>query len=574
MRLEVRENALHLSDCQNESVKNIIRVLGGEKNKLPSNYVMPITLDAIQYFERMPDCTVDPSVIAYLDDIRARLEIAKTPGGIDYPFRDPPPFDHQKITFWFSTHLNVTTDLLATGLGKTRCALDIACYRHMKDGVNRVLIVAPMSIHKQWYEEIIRFTTVPNLEGTPEQFDNHPYIRVIRGSKSKRLRLLSAPLEEGKLTLFIIHYEALRVLKKELIDLDFEMVIADEATQIKNHQAKQAKAAKKIGAKAKYKLELTGTPIWNRPVDIFSQYQFLDPFWFGNSFMVFKNTFLMSGSGPGQAVGYKNLDEMTRRLYSIGIRFKKEDCLKDLPQRIYEPRRVEMTAEQKKLYEQAKEEFVVFIEDAQKQGLPRAIVIQNALVRLLKLQQICCGHAMDENRQLVEIPTNKPKEVLGILDEIMGEPDKKVIIWCRFVHDIVTLYSALADKYKCAKYYGGMKQEEKDAVMDEFRGKRKPDQSWELGPTQILIAQIRTGGVGLDLWMSDTAIFYSVEWSLGVREQAEGRNFRKGSEIHQSVTYFDIVCENSIEERILAELKSKKELSDLIMEAKDLKKLL
>ena len=110
--------------------------------------------------------------------------------------------------------------------------------------------------------------------------------------------------------------------------------------------------------------------------------------------------------------------------------------------------------------------------------------------------------------------------------------------------------------------------------MDEFRGKRKPDQSWELGPTQILIAQIRTGGVGLDLWMSDTAIFYSVEWSLGVREQAEGRNFRKGSEIHQSVTYFDIVCENSIEERILAELKSKKELSDLIMEAKDLKKLL
>jgi len=564
MRLELREKVLHLDGCQDDSVRNVVHILKGEKNKVPGNYAIPLTLDAIQYFQKHPDCQIEASIPAFLDSLRIKLDGARTPGTIDYQWKpdQPPPFDHQRTSFWFGTWLDQAILLLATGLGKTRTAIDIICYRFAKNGVRKALVVAPMSIHLQWADEIRHFATVPNID-----------IRIVRGSKPKRIKILQDPVEEGRLTIYLIHYEGVRVLRDDLRKVGFDMVVADESTQIKNHKAKQSKHLKKICSNIRYRIALTGTPIWNKPVDIFSQYQFLDTFWFGYSFLIFKNTFLMASDAPGGAIGYKNLDEMTRRLYSIGIRYKKEDCLKDLPPRNYQTRRVEMTAEQKKLYDEARKEFVVFIEDAQKQGLPRAIVIQNALVRLLKLQQICCGHAMDENRELVEIPTNKGKEIEGILDEIMGEPDKKVIIWCRFIHDIISLYNLLSQKYKCTKFFGSMGQEAKDAALLDFRGRRREDNTWEVGPSQIFIAQIRTGGVGLDLWMSDTAIFYSVEWSLGVREQAEGRNFRKGSERHQSVTYFDVICEDSIEEKILDALKAKKELADLIMEAKDLKKL-
>jgi len=571
MRLELSQGKLYLRDCDDDSIAAFAHIFGGARERGTRNYLLPLTLDAIQYFQKdVPSCDIAPEIPQFLERLDQVLKKARTFGELDYKFKEgvPPPFDHQKESMWFASVLDQAMGLLDTGCGKTRLAVDAMCYRHLKSAVDRVLVVAPNSIHKQWVNEIERFATVPNLD-----------IRVIRGTKPQRLRILNQPMEPGRLTIVLVHYEALRVLRQELKALDCQMTICDETTVFKNHKSKIAKSLKKITEDCTFKLGLTGTPIWNRPRDIYSQYQWIDPFWFGVSFVIFKNSFLVYddeaiGAGANKMTAYKNLEEMSRRLYSIGIRYKKEECIKGLPPQVFETRRVEMTPEQKKLYAQAKEEFIIFIEQAEQQGLPRAVVIQNALVRMLRLQQICCGHTTDENGDTIYIPTNKPKEVEFVLDEMMGEPDRKVVIWCRFIPDLLLLYKTLSPLYRCAKFYGGMKPEAKDAVLTEFCGKRRPDDSWELGPTQVLIAQTRTGGVGLDLWQASVNLFYSSEWSWGLRKQDQDRTFRNGSQIHKSITYFDIIGADSIEERILDVLRSKKELSDVIMEVKDLKTLL
>jgi SNF2 family DNA or RNA helicase len=573
MRLSLQDNSLLLTDCFDKQVRTYIKVLRGKKNgKFPKDWNLPVTLDAIQYLDREASCDIDPSVHAFVKEIEFNVERAKLPEeDLRYQFHpnEPPPFPHQRVSFWFCTHLDHNIALLGTGLGKTRLAIDVLCYRHLNDDVNLVLIVAPSSIHTQWKREIERFSTVENIE-----------LRRIEGrTKNQRLKIIQKPIEEGRLTILLSHYEAVRIreIEKALKKLKPQMAITDESTFIKNHKAKQTKSVTRITRSCKFRMALTGTPIWNRPQDIFGQYWYLDPFWFGDSYMIFKHRFLLYGEGWEEktVVGYQNTEEMSRRIYSIGIRFRKEDCLKDLPPRTYHRRVIEMTNEQRKLYNEAEKEFIVFIEKADEQDMPRAMVIQNALVRLLRLQQICCGHTSDQNKQTVILPTDKLKEVDIILDEIMGEKERKIVIWCRFVQDILLLYDLLSPKYPCSKFYGtGMDVDLREKELRAFQGEYDTTaRKWIHGPNQIFIAQIKTGGVGLDLWMADTAIFYSLDWSLGVREQAEGRNFRKGSEVHQAVTYFDIVCQGSIEERILAVLQEKKELADLIMQAKSVKEL-
>lgn len=151
--------------------------------------------------------------------------------------------------------------------------------------VDRVLIVAPLSILGVWEEEF-------------EKFADFPYtLTVLKGTVAKKKKQLEELSGEG-LQVVVVNYESAWRLEKELLAYNADLVIADEAHKLKENRSKQSQGMHHIGDKARYKLLLTGTVITNKELDVFSQYRFLNPQIFGTSFYAFRNQYFdMGGYG-------------------------------------------------------------------------------------------------------------------------------------------------------------------------------------------------------------------------------------------------------------------------------------
>lgn len=186
------------------------------------------------------------------------------------------------------------------GCGKTLTAIAVAGAAYEMGAIEKVLIVAPTSVCSVW----------------PKEFDDYATfkykVNVMLGDKQQRLKELAAlrafPFKALKVA--VINYESAwrDGIINALMDWKPDMVIADESQRIKTHDAQQSKAMHKLGDIAKYKLILSGTPVQNNAIDIFSQYRFLDPTVFGSSFYAFRGRYaIMGGFNNKQIVGYKDL---------------------------------------------------------------------------------------------------------------------------------------------------------------------------------------------------------------------------------------------------------------------------
>ena len=174
-----------------------------------------------------------------------------------------------------------------------------------------------------------------------------------RGSGLRELEALKAfPFKALKVA--VINYESTwrEGIIEALMDWKPDMVIADESQRIKTHDAQQSKAMHRLGDVAKYKLILSGTPVQNNAIDIFSQYRFLDPTVFGMNYYAFRGRYaIMGGFSNRQIVGYKDLDELIRKEHSIAYRVTKEEAL-DLPEQTFITRNIRMDTKDKNLYDQ------------------------------------------------------------------------------------------------------------------------------------------------------------------------------------------------------------------------------
>ena len=197
----------------------------------------------------------------------------------------------------------------------------------------------------------------------------------------------------------------------------------------------------------------TGSPVTKSPLDLFSQCEFLGPDCLNfHSFYAFQARYavLVERRMPThtfkQIVGYRHLDELQKKLNRFAFRVTKEECL-DLPDKVFVRREIELTAEQKKYYEQMKLMALAMLEDGS------MMTTNNALTQIMRLQQICCGHVkLDDGRQ-EDIPNNRVKELLEQIEELDG----KVIIWANYRRDIENIKLALQEKYgmtSVATYFG------------------------------------------------------------------------------------------------------------------------
>tara|TARA_R100001126_G_scaffold97191_1_gene70300 strand:- start:64 stop:1080 length:1017 start_codon:yes stop_codon:yes gene_type:complete len=327
----------------------------------------------------------------------------------------------------------------------------------------------------------------------------------------------------------------------------------DESTTIKNPTAKRTKNIVALGKHAQYKRILTGSPVTKSPLDLFKQCEFLDPWLLEHeSYYSFRTRYaIMKKVNFGIRaveipVGYKNLGELSEKLKGFSERVLKDKCL-DLPKTTFMKRFVQLTPDQFKVYEQMKKEALAIMNG-------KMITTANALTQLMRLQQITCGHFKADDGTTQEIKSNRMDELINVLNELEG----KVIIWSHWQSDVKQIIKAIVKEFddpNCfVDYYGLTPQDERQQNIKRFQ---------EDDTCRFFIGTPQTGGYGITLTAASNMIYYSNGYDLEKRQQSEARIDRIGQT--KPMTYIDIICEDTVDERIVKALRKKINIASQVM---------
>ena len=277
-----------------------------------------------------------------------------------------------------------------------------------------------------------KFITANSLVHLKDTEVNSGQISLITGHKQKKQYTLSS-LSGQTLQIAVINYESTWRLEKELKDWNPDLIICDEGHKIKTHNISASKTMHRLGAKAKYRLLLTGTVITNKALDVFSQYKFLNPNVFGNSFYVFRNKYFdMMGYGNYTPVLKENMKrELMNNIHSIAFRATKAECL-DLPETVDIVRHVMLETKAMKIYKD-------LVEDSYAELSNGEISATNVLTKLLRLSQLTGGFiGNDDSCNIEQISTAKLSVLEDIIDSMLEE-NKKLVVIARFVPELKLL---------------------------------------------------------------------------------------------------------------------------------------
>ena len=424
--------------------------------------------------------------------------------------------------------------LMEMGTGKTLTTIAIIGRLAAAGLVRRVLIVAPLSIVGVWREEFAKFAAFP--------YD----LAILEGTLQKKQAALHA-LHAAALQVAVLNYESAWRMEKELLAWDADLVVADEAHKIKTHSTNASKALHHIGAKARYKLLLTGTVITNKALDVFSQYKFLNPSIFGNSFYGFRNRYFdMTGYGNYTPVLKKHMEPgLTQRLHSVAYRATKAECL-DLPETVDIIRSVTLEATAARLYRDLARDSYAEIGKGE-------VTAPNVLTRLLRLSQLTGGYLGNDEGRLEAVSHAKLDMLEDFIDSAASE-NKKLVVIARFIPEINAICKLLDKKqipHACIT--GNVK--DRDEQVQRFQN--DPD-------TKVFVGQIATAGLGITLTAASTMVFYSVDYSMSNFEQAKARIHRVGQS--QKCTYLYLVASGTVDEKVLKALQEKADLARALMD--------
>jgi SNF2 family DNA or RNA helicase len=506
---------------------------------------------------------VDIDISTPVDLVRLRAE---TPDirVTDFEFKTP-PLKHQAVTFEWGRRLPSCAILSEQGTGKSKSLLDILAWRvaHESEPL-RPLILCPNSLVYSWEDQIKQhsdFEFVP-ITGTPRW--RREGINAARKQKDKRL-------------LFVANYEAAVAEGKNILSVPWGFVGCDESTAIKTHRRKRTDISVALGKNARFRYILTGTPMPQSPLDIWGQYLFLDKTIFGENHFAFKEHYSVlelrrfgpPGTRPVRVItGYRNIDELKKKVYSIGIRYEKSECL-DLPPKVYEVRTCELDPGQQTRYRAMRQDSII------EEGDWR-VKADNALARVTRLLQICSGFIrmeelhdpiIERDGRIYTSPTfgfqkrtsrygvfkTNPKLNLleNLLTDILGNENKKVIIFSHYLKDLALIGDMLRRcKWHFRAIHGGIKNEDRQVVIENFR---------DTSGMRVLLAQTNCASHGLNLQFCSTIIYYSRSYENETRMQSEDRIHRKGQD--ESCTIYDIVVEKTMDQAVFHALREGIDLS-------------
>lgn len=461
----------------------------------------------------------------------------------DLPPLKTRPYAHQLQAYQLGITIPQAALLMEQGTGKTLAAIGIAGHRFQRGQVKRLLIVAPLSVLGEWKRQF------------QEHADFPVRIEVLTGSLDQRKQLLRGWVDTpDSLEIILLNYEATWRMDEEIQGWKPDMIIADESQRIKNSQAKQSKALAAWSKLSPFRLILTGTPLAQGPLDFFAQYRFLNPDIFGKSFYRFRSRYAhMGGYGGYQILGYRNLEELAAKAHSIAYRVTKEEAL-DLPETVDQNLFAELEPQARKLYEEMKRKALLSFGDEH-------ITAPIVLTKMLRLQQITGGFLPGEDSTHI-VSQAKLNVLKEALEDLLANPERKVVIFARFIPEVMQISNYLTSVgIPHCRLVGGVPGPQRQTMIEEFQ--KDPE-------VRIFLSQIATGGLGITLTAADTAIFYSLDFSLANYEQAKARIHRIGQ--GRKVTYIHILAENTLDAEIVTRLTQKQDVAKMVVD--DLKNIL
>ena len=395
--------------------------------------------------------------------------------------------------------------------------------------------MAPLSILGVWADEFSRFAGYGY------------FLAVLEGSGAKKLDTLRH-MTGAALQVVVVNYESAWRMEKELATWDADLIIADEGHKIKTHNISASKAMHRLGARARYRLLLTGTVITNKAIDVFSQYKFLNPAIYGASFYAFRNRYFdMVGYGNHTPVLKKSMEpELSAKLHSIAYRATKAECL-DLPETTDVIRQVELEPAAMRVYRQLVKESFAELSSGD-------VTATNVLTRLLRLSQLTGGFiGNDESAAVEQLSCAKLAALEDILDGAQAE-GKKLVVIARFLPEIRAICKLL-DKH-------GLQY---SLITGEVKNRDEQVSQFQTDPeVSVFVGQIATAGLGITLTAASTMVFYSEDYSMSNFEQTKARIHRVGQ--HDPCTYIFLVAKGTVDEKVLKALQGKADLARALVD--------
>ncbi|HEY9789866.1 MAG TPA: SNF2-related protein [Candidatus Obscuribacterales bacterium] len=421
------------------------------------------------------------------------------------------------------------------GLGKTIQALALLLFHHKNHKDRKPsLVVAPTSVVYNWLSEAEKFAP---------QLNTALYLGRERSELLNKLKK-----DKGKPDVVFTTYGIIRRDYETLKDVQFDYVILDEAQNIKNPESVGAVACKSL--KALHRLALSGTPVENRLKELWSIFDFLMPDFLG-TLREFNETF----ERPIEAGVIDAGTKLRKIVHPFILRRLKSQVEKELPERTDIINVCEMEEEQRSLYLDVLDECrqKVFGEIASR-GIGRSQI--SVLAALLRLRQVCCDPRLLKNREGDVPASSKLIALMEMLEDVI-ESGHKILVFSQFV-EMLTLIRAELDKspYKYEYIDGQTPAKDRLDKVNHFNETSEKE-------LPIFLISLKAGGTGLNLTGADYVIHYDPWWNPAVENQATDRAHRIGQTRH--VFNYKLITRGTVEEKILALQKKKKELADLII---------
>lgn len=494
---------------------------------------MPLTpYSAKMIVESYPDAYIPQEIkeLAHAVSEVPALRIAANDPALPEPDSPFPWWDHQRQAFWFFMNLyragfkgaGLFSEL---GTGKSKVAVGVADALNAKLG----LIVGPKSSRLVWHD----------------QFRTHscrdcqiilPDMGVSIRERHRRVLVRLSQADPDQPIFIVMNYDAVwrPPFGPWAMEQNWDIIIADELHRIKDPKSKTSIFMSQLADRADFRLGLTGTPLHNRPKDIWAQYRFLDPGVYGFDYREFERRY---SSITGDESANSDLEaEFAGKLYSISFRAKGD--LK-LPPTTKQVVRGELE-ESRKAYTK--------LETAVRMGIRSGeITIHNALTRLIRLQQATSGYVHDDDHILHVLGREKER----MFDDFMQDFPKNepLLVFAQFHYDLDNIE-------RIAKQYG-LKYAEYSGVRDEV-------QDWRHGRADVLGVQIRAGAESVDLTRARHCVYYSLGLSWGDYRQSLKRIHRAGQK--RTVNYVYMVMADTIDERILRIMENRGNIIEALLE--------
>ena len=466
------------------------------------------------------------------------------------------PYAHQMTALERSWNRDTFAYFMEMGTGKTKVLIDNLAMLYDRGKVDGALIIAPKGVIGTWYNQELP-------AHLPDHIEKVTVLWQANINKKQQDKLDQLFKTGHELHIIVMNVEAFSTEKGRLFAAKFlrshkSLMAIDESTTIKNPKAKRTKNILSLSSICKYRRIMTGSPVTRNPLDLYTQCEFLDPTHLQfTSYYAFRNryaemkTINIAGRSINVVKQFINLKELSENLKPFSYRVLKQDCL-DLPDKVYTKREIQLTPEQKKLYEQMRKEALATLNG-------KTVTTMTALTQLMRLHQITCGHFAADDGSIQEIKNNRLSELLDVLEEVEG----KVIIWAHYQHDVMNIYKLLEDKYgpgSVVHYYGKTLPEQRDYAIKNFK---------ENDRVRFFVGTPQTGGYGITLVQANTVIYYSNGYDLEKRMQSEDRAHRIGQK--KKVTYVDLIAEDTVDTKIVKSLRKKINIASEVM-GEDLKK--